>query len=83
MSLPFVTSDVDLAAALRCNNLHYHEIRPGARFAEFTFPASERVLSLAHAWASGEPCLVDAREFGRTRRVLMKQATRVQEGARS
>lgn len=73
----FSTTDVDLAALLSCHNIHHIELRRGdGVFAEFVYRASDALESLVASWGRGEPCLVDARGFGRTRRTLMKAAQR-------
>lgn len=77
---PFHTTDADLAATLRCNNIHYTRIQRGpGSFAEFIFEPSERLWGIVRAWGASEPLLVDAKEFGRTRRTLMKAAQRAQD----
>lgn len=80
MKEPFHTADVDLAAFLRCRGLRYTEIiqnPSNQQLADFVFDESDELFGHLHDWgAEGSTRDVDAREFGRVRRIFFKNAQR-------
>lgn len=77
---PFHTADVDLAAFLRCRGIRYTEIvenPTNVELADFVFEPSEELFACVREWHDESSLRsVDAREFGRVRRMFFKTAQR-------
>jgi hypothetical protein len=80
MTDPFATSDVDIAAYLRCKGMRYNNLATNPSnpdIADFVFDASDALWQHLHDWTSATAsCAVDAREFGKVRRMFFKTAQR-------
>ena len=87
-SIPFTTSDLSLAALLRCAGIEPDTIAPvagRARYVEFRYPRSPRLAAALDKWIAGtlttsEPELTQSRDVLRAKAVLALAAVQPQGG---
>lgn len=77
---PFHTTEVDLAAFLRCRGVKYLRLernRSNPKLVDFVFDDSDELWANLREWASENgPRAVDARQFGKVRKMMYRNVQR-------